>query len=660
MVFCLALAVWTALGIALSSLSPAAAEQGAVVLGDVERSEQQVTFTLRVPVTAGEAAPAIAVRLAGATLPSTSKAGAAAGQVRTAVLVLDASGSMKGSGIAAAKKAAQAFAATVAPDVRVGLVAFNVRPTLLTPPTTDRGALAAGLGRLAVGGDTSLYDGVVLAARVAGPGGRLVVLSDGADTISTAGLSQVLSALRSSGTHADVVAFQTPDAEGAPLAQIASAGGGRVVNATGATELASAFAAAAKAVPVTVVATATLPADHYTGANLDVMVTTKAGRESVEVPVPALENVAGLARPHRTAAAAGQPAVVTVASSSWLLNLWIIVPVAAGMLAVIVVLLWPRPQTPEQRRRKALKAYTVQGVGDPVFAAPSKHGAPGGGGPAAAAGGAAPPAVSSAAAGVVQVSERLIAARGQESAIAMRLDRAAISLRPPEWITLRACLAAVVALLLAVASGHHIIGLLLGATIGWLATGVFLRVRQARRIRAFADQMPDTLQLVASSLRSGFSLPQALAAAHEHGVEPMASELGRALIATRIGAVLEDELEQIAVRMKNEDWRWAVMAIRIQRSVGGNLAEVFQTTARTLRERAGLTRQVRALSAEGRLSAYILIALPFLVALPLIAFRRTYLTPLWTTVPGAIMLLIGALGMVIGWVWMSKIVKVEV
>ena len=140
----------------------------------------------------------------------------------------------------------------------------------------------------------------------------------------------------------------------------------------------------------------------------------------------------------------------------------------------------------------------------------------------------------------------------------------------------------------------------------------------------------------------------------------MATELGRALAAARIGIVLEDELDLVARRMRSEDWRLAVMAIRIQRSVGGSLAEVLSTTAKTLRERAAVSRQVRALSAEGRLSAYVLLALPVAVGLFLVAFRRPYVEPLWTTAAGVVMLAVAAAGMVVGSWWMFKVAKVEV
>jgi tight adherence protein B len=165
---------------------------------------------------------------------------------------------------------------------------------------------------------------------------------------------------------------------------------------------------------------------------------------------------------------------------------------------------------------------------------------------------------------------------------------------------------------------------------------------------------------VAGSLRSGFSLQQSLAAAQENGSGPLAEELGKALAASRIGATLEDELEKIAGRMRSEDWRMTVMAIRIQRAVGGNLAEVLAGTARTLRERSSVRRHVKALSAEGRLSAYILIALPFAVFGILFVIRREYLVPLWSTLPGVGCLLLAALLLAVGIRWVLAVSKVEV
>jgi Flp pilus assembly protein TadB len=134
----------------------------------------------------------------------------------------------------------------------------------------------------------------------------------------------------------------------------------------------------------------------------------------------------------------------------------------------------------------------------------------------------------------------------------------------------------------------------------------------------------------------------------------------RALAETRLGVEMEDALSRVAARMSSKDLAWAVVAIRVQREVGGNLAEVLSTTGATMREREALRRHVRGLAAEGRLSAYILIALPLLVALVMLLTRPSYLVPLVTTALGVAMLIVGIALMVLGTFWMTRIVKVEV
>ena len=135
----------------------------------------------------------------------------------------------------------------------------------------------------------------------------------------------------------------------------------------------------------------------------------------------------------------------------------------------------------------------------------------------------------------------------------------------------------------------------------------FLAHRTRRRSDAFEAELPDTLHLVASSIRTGFSLAQAVDGAAQGATRRWRGELGRALAETRLGEPLEDELDRVAERIDSQDLRWTVMAIRIQRTVGGNLSEVLRRRRATIRERACDAPPVQALSAEGRLSAYILV-----------------------------------------------------
>ena len=151
-----------------------------------------------------------------------------------------------------------------------------------------------------------------------------------------------------------------------------------------------------------------------------------------------------------------------------------------------------------------------------------------------------------------------------------------------------------------------VLGLLLGVIGPW----IYLKFRHSRRLNKFNGQLAETLGLMAGGLQAGLSLPQAVDSVVREGSEPMAGELRRALVEQRLGVDITDALDGVGQRMDSEDFDWIVMAIRIQREVGGNLAEILHTVADTLREREYLRRQVKALSAEGRLSGYILAGLP--------------------------------------------------
>lgn len=196
--------------------------------------------------------------------------------------------------------------------------------------------------------------------------------------------------------------------------------------------------------------------------------------------------------------------------------------------------------------------------------------------------------------------------------------------------------------------------------MAWLTMRMSLSVMIRRRRAAFADQLPDLLQLIASALQSGFSLQQAVDAVVHENAQPAVGEFSRALAEVKLGADLDDCLDMIATRMDSADLHWTVMAIRIQRGIGGNLAEVLTTIVGTIRERGFLRRQVRSLSAEGRLSAVILVALPILVGAWLFLTDRTYMRTLYTT-PMGLLLFIGAIALlVIGTFWMRRMIRLEV
>ena len=201
-----------------------------------------------------------------------------------------------------------------------------------------------------------------------------------------------------------------------------------------------------------------------------------------------------------------------------------------------------------------------------------------------------------------------------------------------------------------------IIFLALGAIGPWF----YLGFRRTRRLKKFNAALPDTLQLMSGSLAAGLSLTQSVDTIVREGSEPVASEFKRVLVETRLGVPLEISLEGVAERFESKDFEWVVMAINIQRQVGGNLAELLDTVAATMREREYLRRQVASLSAEGRLSAWVLSVLPPGFLLYLLLAQRDYVMPLFTDVRGLVMLGGATAWLLIGIFWMSKLVKVEV
>lgn len=260
--------------------------------------------------------------------------------------------------------------------------------------------------------------------------------------------------------------------------------------------------------------------------------------------------------------------------------------------------------------------------------------------------------------GTVALAARAVVPDQVETRLARRLSGAGLAVRPGEWAVLQAGSTLVLGVLgLAVGGPVLMLALLALGTVGPLA---YLRVRHARRLAAFGEQLPDTLTMIANSLAAGLSVPQAIDTVVREGQAPIAGELRRALVEQRLGVDIGDALDGIATRMGSVDFAWVVMAVRIQREVGGNLAEVLETVAETLREREYLRRQVRTLSAEGRLSAYILGGLPVAMFCYLLIANREFAQPLYTTLLG--LLLLGAAVVLVsvgGWV-MSRMVKVEV
>ncbi|HEU5223874.1 MAG TPA: type II secretion system F family protein [Candidatus Lumbricidophila sp.] len=199
----------------------------------------------------------------------------------------------------------------------------------------------------------------------------------------------------------------------------------------------------------------------------------------------------------------------------------------------------------------------------------------------------------------------------------------------------------------------------IGLVLGPVAAVVIVRMRTAKRRAIFADQLDDTLQLLAGNLRAGHGLSQAIDAVSRYAESPTAEEFARIANESRIGRDLGEVLMNTADRMNSDDFKWAAQAIGINRETGGNLAEVLLRTAATIRERNQIRRQVKALSAEGRMSASILIGLPIVVFAIVLIMQPNYLAPFFADWMGIAALCVALVLMTIGTIWMSAVVKVK-
>jgi tight adherence protein B len=250
--------------------------------------------------------------------------------------------------------------------------------------------------------------------------------------------------------------------------------------------------------------------------------------------------------------------------------------------------------------------------------------------------------------------------KGLAARIAARLEGAGNPLKPAEWLLVHVAIfagAGLVGILLG--KGSLVVGfifLFLGALLPWM----WLGFRRSRRRKAFNTSLPDTLQLMSGSLAAGLSLAQSVDTIVREGVEPVSSEFKRVLVETRLGVSLEDALDGVAERFDSKDFAWVVMAIKIQRQVGGNLAELLDTVAATMREREYMRRQVAALAAEGKLSAWVLGGLPPGFMLYLLMTNRDYVIVMFTDPIGWAMLAGAGMLLGLGIFWMSKLAKVEV
>ncbi|MGH2450725.1 MAG: type II secretion system F family protein [Candidatus Limnocylindria bacterium] len=238
------------------------------------------------------------------------------------------------------------------------------------------------------------------------------------------------------------------------------------------------------------------------------------------------------------------------------------------------------------------------------------------------------------------------------------LARANLKLRVSEYYYIRIGL--MIGLGLALLVFRDPVSGVIGAVLGYFGPRFWVGRRIAGRLGAFNKQLPDTITLLGSSLRAGSSFLQSIELVAREGQPPMAEEMGRIVREVNLGLGMEEALHNLVRRIKSDDLDLMVTAINIQQQVGGNLAEILDTIAFTIRERVRIKGDINTLTAQGRMSGYLVAGLPVALGATLNVINPAFMEPLFTEDLGRILIVAAVISMTIGFIAIRKITDIKV
>jgi tight adherence protein B len=538
------------------------------------------------------------------------------------VLVVDASNSMRGAPIQAAVEAARAFAAQRNSSQQLGVVVFNRTPQVLVPLTTDGVAIDTALAAPPeLASSTHLYDAVDLAvsllqqARISP--GSVVVLSDGADTGSTLTSAEVAARAREARVRIFTVGLEARALNPETLGGLAEDAGGTYTKAASTSDLEGIYRRLGSDLASEYLLRYRSLAGPDTDVHVVVRVAGVKGAAEASYRTPTLP--ANAAGPYRR----------PLDERFWV-SPFAMVSVAAGSALLVTLALFAllRRRRPDVRRRLA----QFVSLAEPGESSPSHRL-----GPIGPAG---------------RVAERTQWwGRFKED---LEIGRVRASAAQLAVGTLAATILAVWVLSL-VTPVVAVVGLAVP-----LAVRTYVSARAERERRRFAEQLPDNLQVVASAMRAGHSLAGALSVVVEDAPDPSGPEFKRVVADERLGIPLEDSLTAVARRMKSTDLEQVALVASLQRETGGNTAEVLDRVTDGIRERFALRRMVRTLTAQGRMSRWVLTALPVFLLVLISVINPKYMAPFFASSVGRALLVVAAVLVTAGSLVIRKIVDIKV
>ncbi len=558
------------------------------------------------------------------------------------VLAIDSSKSMEENAlIERVTDAAHAFVNNKSFTDQMAILHFARDVTLAQDFTNDKAALNKAIDGIGVELGTAVWDGIIRAAHLYDDSSlqpNIVVFSDGEDVDSVATAAQAEAALTAVGATLFAVGVDNPGFS--ELAAVAKATGGASAVADDPSGVGALFE------------------DVQTTLRKQYVTTFASGVQSTAA-VPLTLTVGGASDTkefvpgsNQEGAASLEPVTVAKPSGPAFLRSAVGLTIGLGLVALVGVAIAFLVGNAFFGKESTL-GETLSPYSDGYVASTEFDEDDGGDGRAQQL------AQTSILQRAVEVTGDFAERRGFLTTVESQLERANLPLRPAEALFFYAAGVVLVALVL-FALADSLFAALIGVVLVAIIPPAILSYLGNRRRKQFEGLLPDTLQLLASTLRAGYSLMQGVEAVSQEVSEPMGRELRRVVTEARLGRPLEEALDGVAERMDSGDFAWAVMAIRIQREVGGNLAELLVTVAETMTERERLRRDVNALTAEGKISAIVLGILPVGLGLFIYTANPGYMDPLFDKTIGKIMLGGSILLAVLGFYWMKKMVEIDI
>jgi tight adherence protein B len=561
-------------------------------------------------------------------------------EILEVVIVVDTSGSMSGAPIDRAKEAALDFVDSLDGDVAVAVVGFGDTASVEAVMSFDRDETRSAISGLSASGETSLYDGLVLSTGQFGDTARrfVVLLSDGNDTASSNTLGEATTALVDAGPKLYAITLASPEVEFAALEQLTAEVDGELVEASDEAQLSDVYSAVASRLTnlYRIRYQSRVEGEAPVVISVDVDGDLAVASEMLALGDEPLASPSGSANPDgetTTSHPQAGPPREAVVGDAGPMGSELALYIGAGTLFLVVAaalyfLMAREPSGPSAIQRLNLSA-----------AMPRRSG------------------LASVADRATAVADRILEKGSKRSALDSALERGGVEMRPGEFVAAAA----------GASLGMSALGLVLGGPLfglGALAVALVgsrlvLSFKASRRQKRFADQLGDTLMMISGSMRAGHGIMESIDTVASQAESPTREEFSRAVTESRIGRDMIASLYDIADRTGSEDFIWVVRAISINRELGGDLAEILDNVGETIRDRNRLRDQVRALSAEGKVSAMILFSLPIFVAGWVKMSNPDYISAMTQETAGKAMLGLAVFEMVMGGIWLKKLVKVD-